>query len=76
MLVGLLTGHVNLQYMLHEMRIAKTPLCGKRDAEKEISVHKLCKCPVLEKVRMQTLGFARMNPEQIRGKAEVDPVPW
>ncbi len=23
-------------------------------------------CPVLEKVRMQTLGFAKMDPEQIK----------
>ncbi len=30
------------------------------------SVHILCECPVLEKVRMQTLGFARMNPEEIK----------
>ncbi len=31
-----------------------------------MSVHILCKCPVLEKVRMQTLGFDTMNPEQIK----------
>ncbi len=35
-------------------------------AEMETSVHILCKCPVLEKVRMQILGFARMDAEQIK----------
>ncbi len=65
MLVGLLTGQINLQYMLHKMRGAKIPSCRRCGAEKETSVHILCECPVLEKVRM-TLGFARMDPEQIK----------
>ncbi len=26
----------------------------------------LCECLVLKKIRMQTLGFARMNPDQIK----------
>ncbi len=66
MLIGLLTGHINLQYMLHKMRRAKTTLCRRYGAEKETSVHILCECPVLEKVRMQTLGCTRMGPEQIK----------
>ncbi len=35
MLVGLLTGHISLQYMLHKMRKAKTPSCRRCGAEKE-----------------------------------------
>ncbi len=66
MLVGLLTGHINLQYRLHKMRRAKTPSCRRCGAEKETSVHILCECPMLEKVGMQTLGFARMDREQIK----------
>ncbi len=66
MLVGLLTGHINLQCMLHKMRRAKTPSCRRCGAEKETLVHILCECPVLEKVRMQTFGFTRMDPEQIK----------
>ncbi len=69
MLVGLLTGHINPQCMLHKMRRAKAPSCRRCGAEKETSVHILCECPLLEKVRMQTLGFAR---EQIRGENERD----
>ncbi len=65
-LAGLLTGHINLQYMLHKMRRAKTPSCGRCSAEKETSVHILCDRPVLERVKMQTLGFVRMDPEQIK----------
>ncbi len=61
MLVGLVTGHINLQYMLHKMRRAKTPSCRRCGAENETSVH-----TVLENVRMQTLGFARMDPKQIK----------
>ncbi len=57
MLVGL------LQYMLHRMR-AKTLSRRRSGAEKETSVHILCECTVLEKIRMQTLGFARMNQKQ------------
>ncbi len=66
MLIGLLTGHINLQYMLHKMRGAKSPLCRRCGAEKETTVHILCECPVLEKVKMQTLGFTRMDLEQIK----------
>ncbi len=36
----------------------------------------LRECLVSEKVRMQTLGFASMDPEQIRGEAEQDRGPW
>ncbi len=66
MLAGLLTGHINLQHTLHEMRRAKTPSCGRCGAEKETSAHIVCECPVLETVRMQTLGFARMDLEQVK----------
>ncbi len=44
MLVGLLTGRINLHYMLHKMRRLKTPLCRKCDAEKETWEHILCEC--------------------------------
>ncbi len=66
MLAGLLTGHINLQYELHKMRRAKTLLCRRCDVEKETSVHILCGRPALEKLRMQNLGFARIDPEQIK----------
>ncbi len=59
MLVGLLTGHINLQYMLHKMRRTRTPSCRICNAEKETSVDILCECLALEKIRMQTLGLCR-----------------
>ncbi len=64
MLVGLLTWHINLQ--LYEMSRAKTLSCRRCGAEKETSVHILCEWLALEKIRMQTLGFARMDPDQIQ----------
>ncbi len=66
MLVELPIKHINLQYMLHKMRSATTPSYGRCGAEKETSVHILRECPASEKVRMQTTGFARMDPEQIK----------
>ncbi len=66
MLVGLLTVHMNLRYILHKMRRAKTPSCRRYGADKETSVHILCKYTVLEKVRMQILDFAMMDLEQIK----------
>ncbi len=66
MLTELLTGHINLQYMLRKMRRAKTPSCRRCGAEEETLVNILCECPVLEKVRMQTLGFTRMDLEKIK----------
>ncbi len=35
-------------------------------AEKEMSEHILCEFLVLEKIRMQTTGFARMHPDQVK----------
>ncbi len=67
MLVGLLTGHINLHYMLRKMRSAKIPSCRRCSAEKEMSEHILCECLVLKKIRMHcTLGFARMDPNRIK----------
>ncbi len=66
MLVGFLTGHISLQFMQCTMWRAKTSLCRRCGIEKETLVHVLCECPMLEKVRMQTLSFARMDPEQIK----------
>ncbi len=62
MLVGLLAGHINLHYMLHKMRRGKIPSC-RCGAEKETFEHILCECLALEKIRMHTLGFARMDPD-------------
>ncbi len=56
------------QFAIHaaQNEEAKTPSCRRCGAEKETSVHILCECLVLEKVRMQILGFTRMDPEQIK----------
>ncbi len=48
------------------MRKAQTPSCKRCGVEKETSVHILCEYTALEKIRMQTLGFARMDPEHIK----------
>ncbi len=45
MLVRLLTGHINLHYMLHKIKKLKTSSCGGRGAEKETSMYILCECP-------------------------------
>ncbi len=51
------------QYAVHAARRKETPSSMRCDAEKETSVHILCECLVLENVRMQTLGIARMDPD-------------
>ncbi len=66
MLVGLLTRRINLHYMLHKIRKANNASCRRCDAEKEMSEHYLCECLVLEKIRRQTFGFARMDTNQIK----------
>ncbi len=64
MLVGLLTGHTNRHHMLHRMRRARIPSCRRYVTEKETSAHVLGECRELERIRIQTLGFARMDPGQ------------
>ncbi len=63
--VGHLTGHINLQYMLHKRR-AMTPSCRRCGAEKEMSVCILHGYSVLEKIRIQTLAFAKMDLKPIK----------
>ncbi len=41
-------------------------LMQETSTEKETLEHILCECPVLENIRMQTLDFVRMNPDQIK----------
>ncbi len=65
MLIGFLTRHINLHYMLHKMRRAKNPLC-RCGAVKETSKYIICECLVLEKIMMPTSDFARMDPDQIK----------
>ncbi len=67
MLVGFLTRHINLHYMLHKIRRAKAPSCRRCGAEKDTLVHILCECLALEKIRIKTFGFARMDSDQIKG---------
>ncbi len=66
MMVGLLTGHINLQYMQQKMRKAKTPSYRRYGAEKENIGKQKCGCPPLEKLKMLTFGFARMDQEPIK----------
>ncbi len=63
MLVGLLT---NLHYMPQKVRRAKTASCSRCGAEKETLAHKLFENSALEKIRIQTLGFVRMDPDQVK----------
>ncbi len=65
MLLGFLTRHVNLQYMLHKMRRAKTPLCRRYGVEKGTSAHSLSECVALEKIRIHTYGFT-MDSEKVQ----------
>ncbi len=45
---------------------SKDSLMQEMRRRKGTSVHILYGCSTLEKLRMQTLGFARMNPEKIK----------
>ncbi len=77
MLVGLLNGRINLQYMLHKMRRTNTPLCSRCGAEKETSVHILYRMPGVGKgkdadLRLCQDGFGTNK----RGEAEWDHGPW
>ncbi len=60
MLLGLLTGNINRQYiMLQRLRKTKAPLCRKCGTEKETLVQVLCECPNarVEKDKDADLGF-------------------
>ncbi len=48
------------------MRRAKNPSCRRCGAEKETSEHILREFLELERIRMQTLGFARIDPDQMK----------
>ncbi len=64
LLVELLTGHINLRYMLHKMERMKTTTCRTYGAEKETLVHILCNCLALEKEKTEVLDTDQMDPDQ------------
>ncbi len=72
MLVGLLTGHISLHFMLHKMKKAKNPSCRRCDAEKEMSEHTLCECLGLGNMRMQTLGFTSQDGPESNKRGEIE----
>ena len=55
-LVGVLTGHTNLNYHLNKIGIVNTPTCRGCGLEPETARHFVCFCPALKKLRTRHLG--------------------
>ncbi len=72
MLIGLLTGHINLQYMLHKMRRADSLMQEMRCRKENVGTHSM-RMPGVGKGKDADLGLrqdgSRTNK---RGEAERD----
>jgi hypothetical protein len=62
---GLLTGHNTLRRHLYLMGLSDSPLCRRRGAEDETSVHILCECETLASLRHAYLG-SFLEPEGLK----------
>ena len=63
-LIGVLTGHVSLNYHLHKIGIVDDPICRGCGFEPETARHFVCTCPALRNLRMRHLGDSYMTPEE------------
>ncbi len=76
MLVGLLTGYINLQYMLYKMRRADSLMQGMQRRKEDISIHSVW-VPNVGKVKDADLRLCQDEYEtNKRGEAEWDRGPW
>ena len=62
---GLFAGHNTLRRHLHLTGLSDSPLCRRRRAEKETSVHILCEGEALASHRHVYLGSFFLGPEDI-----------
>ena len=63
---GLLIEHNTLRRHVYKMVLIDSPLCRRRTAEEETSVHVLCECEALAKLRHIDLGSFFLDPEEVR----------
>ncbi|XP_070153666.1 uncharacterized protein [Polyergus mexicanus] len=61
----ILTGHGTLNYHLQKLGISMRPNCRTCDASEEISLHVLCVCPAYARVRLELLGSAFLESQQV-----------
>ena len=70
MLVGVLTGHTNLNYHLNKIGIVNEPTCRKCGLEPETARHFICTCPAYKNLRTKHLGDFYLTPEE---QSKLDP---
>jgi ribonuclease HI len=63
-LVGVLTGHTNLNYHLHKIGILSDATCRGCSLEPETARHFVCTCPALKNLRTRHLGDFYFTPEE------------
>jgi len=60
-LIGLLTGHVDLNRHLTLMKVRSDPTCPLCQEEEETALHLLGRCSALSTTRVTLLGHYRMD---------------
>jgi ribonuclease HI len=66
LVVQILTGHGTLNYHMYKLGRSNTPDCRMCRREEETSLHVLSLCSAYASLRLQFLGSATLEPEQIR----------
>ena len=65
-LIGLLTGHTGVNYMLHKMGLVDTPRCELCNLEDESVRHLLEVCPALMQMRRRAYGREILTLEEVK----------
>lgn len=60
--IGILSNHNGLNYHLHNMGLADSPLCPLCGEGDESSIHLFCECPALENLRLVYFGTISLDP--------------
>lgn len=67
--IGLLTGHCALRYHMSNMGLSTEIICRACNEEDETSMHVLCECPALIRLRHSIFGQTYINPKDLRGRS-------
>jgi hypothetical protein len=65
-IVGALTGHMGINYMLFKLRLSDTPICRFCGSQEETSIHILCVCMALDSARRKNFSAERIRQVDIR----------
>ncbi|XP_055597713.1 uncharacterized protein LOC129747492 [Uranotaenia lowii] len=65
-LIRALSGHCKLNYHMHNIQRAESPVCGSCESDVEDPFHLICNCPSFARLRFRTLGSYALSESEFK----------